>query len=678
MLSGQNWLIIVGMGFVTAALCGLAIAQQSPAPQKIWQGFGVNIHFTEPGPGEIDLLKASGVDYVRTDFNWELTEKAVGKYDFATYDRLVGQLKIARIRPLFVLDYGNKLYENGAPRTAKAQEAYARWAEAVVSHFRGEEIVWEIWNEPNIDNFWKPKSDAASYASLALKSAKAMRAADPNCRIIAPGISGMDDAFLKKVLSAELLGLIDGVSVHPYRASGPETVVKDYERVKEIIRARAPIGREDLPVVCSEWGYSTAPSTGINDERQAMYLSKLWLLSAAAGSPVTIYYGWKDDGSDPKNINHRFGIVKSNLAPKPAFDAARLTLKAFKGCTIFKRMEKKDPLDWVIVGVGEGKMVRAMWYQKVGALPKFEAYDLSDRSNRSLYNSIRAESTTTTVPPTTNPPIKQPPVTQPPVKQPPVKQPPIKQPPIKQPEPLVRTMMGIAFAPPIDDEGWCAVIQKPTSMPNAKIEFRYDRKDTGAVVTCFTNVKTSRLVEPLANNDLDSKIVAIMGGKKVVDSQIKRVELNPIMWSLRSGNGKQSLSKATMGASVDYSLSSDSQSCSIDPNSSISIPDGAKKFVIWIKPDNSLNNLYAKFKDEEGTVFQVFLGVLNSETDRNGWVAIVIPFVDLPAGTTSSGRKAGNSPKGKLEWESLFYIESLSKNNPKSGTIEFGPAAYEF
>jgi hypothetical protein len=93
LLSRGNWLIIVGMGFVTAALCGLAFVQQAPAPQKIWQGFGVNIHFTEPAPGEIDLLKASGVDYVRTDFNWELTEKAVRKYDFSVYDRLVGQLK---------------------------------------------------------------------------------------------------------------------------------------------------------------------------------------------------------------------------------------------------------------------------------------------------------------------------------------------------------------------------------------------------------------------------------------------------------------------------------------------------------------------------------------------------------------------------------------------------------
>ena len=666
------------MGFVTAALCGLSFVQQAAAPQKIWQGFGVNIHFTEPGPGEIDLLRASGVDYIRTDFNWELTEKAAGKYDFSIYDRLVGQLKVAHIRPVFVLDYGNKLYENGAPKSVKAQDAYAAWAGEVTSHFRGEEIVWEIWNEPNVDHFWRPRADSVSYATLALKAAKAMRKADPNCRILAPGTSNIDLPFLRRVLTTELLGLIDGVSVHPYRASGPETVVREYEQIKEIILNRAPPGREDLPIVCSEWGYSTAPSTEINEDRQAMYLSKIWLLSAAAGSPVSIYYDWKDDGTNPKSIDHHFGIVKSNLALKPSFDAARLVTKAFKGCTYFKRMQKRDPLDWVIIGVGEGKMVRAMWYQKIGGLPKFEAYDMSDRANRKLYSQLMAESKTSPTAPDrlkVDLPKVDPPKKDPPKNDPPRKDPPKKDPPVKNPGPIVKTALTIAFAPPIDEEGWIAVIEKPTTMASAKVEFRYDRKETGANVTCFTNVKTDRVVEPLANNDSESQILALVGGQKVGDSRIMRVELDPAMWHLQGGVGNAQLSKTKMGASVDYTLAPGSLKCGLSPRQSLAMPDGAKKFVIWIKSDSSFNNLYAQFKDESGAVFQVFLGVLNADSDRLGWRAIVIPFVDLPASAVAA---VGKAPRGKLEWEHVLYIEAADKNHPKSGTIEFGPAAYEF
>jgi hypothetical protein len=657
------------MGFVTAALCGLVFGRQTSAPQKIWQGFGVNIHFTEPAPGEMDLLRASGVDYVRTDFNWDATEKATGKYDFDAYDRLLALLKNGNIRPVFVLDYGNKLYDSGAPKSVAAQDAYAAWAGAAISHFKGEEIVWEIWNEPNIDQKWRPRADAYSYGSLAVKAARIMRSADPNCRIIAPGTSRIDEKYLRKALTTELLGLIDGVSVHPYRASGPETVMKDYERVRSIIRTKAPAGHENLPVVCSEWGYSTARSTDVNEDRQAMYLSKLLILSACVGSPLTIYYDWRESGTDPKNIDQHFGIVKSNLLPKVSYDAIRLCTKAFKGCTYFKRMVKKDPLDWIIVGIGEGKMVRAMWYQKVGGLPRFEAYDMSDRSNRQLYNRLLTESKGTTIVPAPKDTVK----VDPPRKDPQKKTPPRKDPPKKDQSPMVKTALTIAYAPPIDEEGWCALITKPASMANAKVEFRYDRKETGAAVTCFTNVRTERVIEPLANNDSDSQILALVSGQRIGDASIKRADLDPTAWQLQGGTNNAQVMTTKMGATVEYGLAIGALKASLAPKSSIPIPDGAKQFVIWIKPDGSNNNLFARFKDETGAEFKVFLGTMNADTDRNGWRAVVVPFVDLP----SSLLGGGAGPKGRLEWVSVLSVEAADKNQPKSGTIEFGPAAYE-
>jgi hypothetical protein len=277
--------------------------------------------------------------------------------------------------------------------------------------------------------------------------------------------------------------------------------------------------------------------------------------------------------------------------------------------------------------------------------------------------------------PTKKPVDPNPPVKQPPVKQPPVTQPPVKQPPVKQPGPIVRTALSIAFAPPIDEDGWCAVIQKPTSMANAKIEFRYDRRDTGAEVTCFTNVKVDRVIEPLANTDNESNILALVGGQKIGDSQIKRVDLDPSQWQIRGGSGNGQLEKTKMGGSVTYGLINGALKCGLSPIQEMTVPDGAKRFVMWIKPDGSMNNMYARFRDESGTVFQVFLGIMNTDTDRNGWRAVIVPFVDLPNDVSTTG---SNVPKGKLIWEHVLYIEAGDKNRPKGGVIEFGPAAYEF
>src|SRR5947208_12539889 len=42
------------------------------------QGLGVNIHFTEPEPGEMKMIADAGFRWVRTDFKWEATERERG------------------------------------------------------------------------------------------------------------------------------------------------------------------------------------------------------------------------------------------------------------------------------------------------------------------------------------------------------------------------------------------------------------------------------------------------------------------------------------------------------------------------------------------------------------------------------------------------------------------------
>src|SRR5438270_13822769 len=52
-------------------------------------GIGVNIHFTDPRPGEMEMLAAAGFKWLRMDLGWSGIERNKGVYDFAAYDRLV-------------------------------------------------------------------------------------------------------------------------------------------------------------------------------------------------------------------------------------------------------------------------------------------------------------------------------------------------------------------------------------------------------------------------------------------------------------------------------------------------------------------------------------------------------------------------------------------------------------
>ena len=103
--------------------CWIAPAAASTVDQTL----GVNVHFTDPKPGELQMIADAGFHWVRTDFKWELTERERGKYDFSAYDRLLKELDVFQIRALLILDYGNPLYTEGeSVRTPVARAAFSR------------------------------------------------------------------------------------------------------------------------------------------------------------------------------------------------------------------------------------------------------------------------------------------------------------------------------------------------------------------------------------------------------------------------------------------------------------------------------------------------------------------------------------------------------------------------
>lgn len=356
-----GWLLAILLG-------GLAEAKppQLPGPQ-VPDGLGVNIHFTEAKPGELQMIVDGGFRWVRMDFAWQRTERAQGEYDFSSYDRLMGELDKHRLRAMFILDYSNALYESDSSvRTAAGRQRFAQWAAAAVAHFRGRGIVWEIWNEPN-GGFWKPKPDAADYAALAVTACQAIRAVAPAECIVAPATSGIDLAFLEECFRRGLLDQIDAVSVHPYRQTGPESAVGEYARLREMIHQHAPAGKH-LAILSGEWGYSSVWA-GYDDALQGALLPRQWLTNLAAGIPLSIWYDWRDDGTDPKEPEHHFGTVspayqagaQPPFRPKPAYLAAQTLTRALAGTHFIRRLALGTRDDHVLLFGDGSRQVLACW-----------------------------------------------------------------------------------------------------------------------------------------------------------------------------------------------------------------------------------------------------------------------------------------------------------------------------
>eukprot|EP00456_Euglypha_rotunda_P028684 TRINITY_DN22639_c0_g1_i1.p1 TRINITY_DN22639_c0_g1~~TRINITY_DN22639_c0_g1_i1.p1 ORF type:complete len:491 (+),score=69.92 TRINITY_DN22639_c0_g1_i1:178-1473(+) len=287
---------------------------------------------------------ATGYKIARMDFGWSGIEKQKGVYDFSAYDNLLSQLEAQGVRPYWILDYSNPMYDNGlSPYDDAGRTAFANFAVAAAQHFKGHNIIWEMYNEPNI-GFWTPTPNVTAYAQLAVAVGQAYVDAGiaDQTIYIGPATSGFDWNFITGCFTGGVLKYFDAVSIHPYRPTNdiPETVLNDYAQLRSLISQYATNPGSPPPIVSGEWGYTTCGpcNPDYNNQAalstQAKYLARQWLTNALANIPVSIFYDWKDDGTDQTSPEERFGTVQNAYnnstvphTPKPSFIAAQTIQK---------------------------------------------------------------------------------------------------------------------------------------------------------------------------------------------------------------------------------------------------------------------------------------------------------------------------------------------------------------
>jgi hypothetical protein len=319
---------------------------------------GVNIHSLEMKDDEIKKISGAGLKIVRIDLFWSSVENKKGVYDFSKYDRFVKNMERNNVKILFVLDYGNKLYDNGlSPHTDEGRKAFVNFAKAAVERYKGKQIMWEIWNEPNA-SFWHPKPNWEDYFKLAMETIKEIKAVDKDAFIAAPAASEVHFDFLNYLGKAGLFKYIDAVSVHPYRGSNPETVIYDYKDLKTLIGNYSH--KNNIQIFSSEWGY-TVSSKGMDDMKQAQYCIRQYLLNTMSGVKLSIWYDWKNDGNDKNNGEHNYGTMYSNLTPKPTYYAIKTMNKTLKGYDYIKRVDTPSKDDYVLMFKKDNKIIYAAW-----------------------------------------------------------------------------------------------------------------------------------------------------------------------------------------------------------------------------------------------------------------------------------------------------------------------------
>lgn len=226
-------------------------------------GIGAHVTTSDRDPARVrqTLLAAelAGIGYIRSDVRMADLRRSDGTLDFAAYDRLVDDLAARNIRWLPILyGYGTRGRDDVSRYTDDDFRRYGEFVEAFVRHFGVRVPVVEIWNEANLDHFFKG-ADPALYARLLRTAHAAVKRADPSVRVAFTGTAGVPLDWIEKAFQAGATNAFDVMNVHPYsHPRAPEGVLD--ARLEGLRALLAKHGCGDRPVWITEIGWPTQAS----------------------------------------------------------------------------------------------------------------------------------------------------------------------------------------------------------------------------------------------------------------------------------------------------------------------------------------------------------------------------------------------------------------------------------
>jgi hypothetical protein len=279
-----------------------------------------------------------GASGARFDVSWSSVEQTKGVYTFdAARDAKIDAIIAQGARPLVILNYRNKFYDNNlTPSTPEGIAGFAAYAAAVAQHY-GTDVDYEVYNEYNIGfNDGLCGRTADCYIQLLAPTYAAIKAAVPDATVVGPALAGIDLPWLGRLFELGGLDYLDVVSVHNYDyPNAPEG------RGEAKMRQLAQLIRDynngaDKPLWMTEYGWTTA-STINTDAEQARYLARGSVLLQAAGVDKMFVYDLIEDGTDNGNREHRFGLLRNggdgltSLAPKQGYVAFAVLTRMLDG-----------------------------------------------------------------------------------------------------------------------------------------------------------------------------------------------------------------------------------------------------------------------------------------------------------------------------------------------------------
>lgn len=320
------------MGFSTS--CGSSEPPESSKLPGDTFGYGLPINPYELENVELgralDLAEEAGANNISAGAVWWhiAPEPSPGSYNWEGLDRLVAETQRRGLQLNVQLsgtpDWVHPELANSVsgprerhwhpPRDSTQLNYWSEFVYDVVYRYKGRIARYEIWNEPNIEEFWRPEPNPAEYAALLRTAYLNAKQAYPQAKVVSGGLASNDVGYLNAYYeaarrypdAASNRYFFDLLGVHPYSSEAPhdgsglrlplspdrvsqsalesnsnglrDRTFTGLSRMKDAMNRQADNGKN---IWIGEYGFPTRDSfmQAVPDYRRALYLKRAIILA---------------------------------------------------------------------------------------------------------------------------------------------------------------------------------------------------------------------------------------------------------------------------------------------------------------------------------------------------------------------------------------------------------------
>jgi len=220
---------------------------------------------------QVKAMKRNSVGWIRLPVYWSQIELQKGQFDFTVLD---SQMKAAATSgmPVMPVVLGAPAWAVAPPESLNAHPSdvadYGHFLAVLAGRYKAHGSYWsqqsgpsmpitkwQIWNEPDLDVYWRAdgRSWELSYIPLLRAARAALASADPKARVVLGGLSNYSWESLQRLYRAGGRGLFDYAALNPFS----RTVAGVLEIVRQSRVVMSRHGDSSKPLILSEVAWSS-------------------------------------------------------------------------------------------------------------------------------------------------------------------------------------------------------------------------------------------------------------------------------------------------------------------------------------------------------------------------------------------------------------------------------------